>query len=223
MASRVREKIVNAAMDRFHALGFSACGVQEIVDKAGVPKGSFYNYFKAKELLAMEVLEIYSKNSRREILADRTVPPLQRLRDHFEFMAARYKEFGYSKGCLIGNIAAEASDNVPLVRQALAQSLAAWTAVVAAAIRDGQSDGSIAADLDAEGVARFMINSWEGAVVRMKIANSRQPLDDFFSFVFPLLVGAPGEPPPRKVSSKRASSNARPRRAKRKASGAPRG
>ena len=76
MVSKVREKIVNAALERFHALGFSACGIQEIVDKAGVPKGSFYNYFKAKELLATEVLEIYAKGSRREILADRTVPPI---------------------------------------------------------------------------------------------------------------------------------------------------
>lgn len=216
MGSRVREKIVNAALDRFHALGFSACGIQEIVDKAGVPKGSFYNYFKAKELLATEVLEIYAKGSRREILADRTVPPLQRLRDHFEFMAARYKEFGYSKGCLIGNIAAEASDNVPLVRQALAQLLAAWTAVVATVIREGQSDGSIVTGLDAEAVARFIINSWEGAVVRMKIANGREPLDDFFSIVFPLLVGTQGKPPPR------ASSNALPRHAKRNAHAASR-
>ncbi len=54
--SGVRDKIVSAAADRFHALGFNACGVQEIVDAAGVPKGSFYNYFKAKELLALEVL-----------------------------------------------------------------------------------------------------------------------------------------------------------------------
>jgi len=43
----------------FTALGYSACGVQEIVDAAGVPKGSFYNYFKAKELLAVEVLGTY--------------------------------------------------------------------------------------------------------------------------------------------------------------------
>jgi len=41
-----RERIVSAAAERFHALGYSACGVQEIVDAAGVPKGSFYNYFK---------------------------------------------------------------------------------------------------------------------------------------------------------------------------------
>ena len=52
----VRDKIVSAAAERFHALGYNACAVQDIVDAAGVPKGSFDNYFKAKELLAREVL-----------------------------------------------------------------------------------------------------------------------------------------------------------------------
>ena len=66
MASKVREKIVDAAVDRFHALGFSACSVQDIVDKAGLPKCTFYNYFKAKELLALEVLEIYGKDCERD-------------------------------------------------------------------------------------------------------------------------------------------------------------
>jgi hypothetical protein len=57
MGSTVRDRIVEAALDRFHTLGFNGCGVQDIVDKAGIPKGSFYNYFKAKELLAVEVLK----------------------------------------------------------------------------------------------------------------------------------------------------------------------
>jgi len=188
MASSVRDKIVAAALDRFQALGFSACGVQEIVDSAGVPKGSFYNYFKSKELLAVEVLEVYAKGSRRETLADQSVAPVERLRAHFEFLASRYAGFGYGKGCLIGNIAAETSDHMPIVRKALAQSLANWTKLVAAVIRDGQRDGSIGAGLDADQVARFLINSWEGAIIRMKIANSRQPLDDFFSVTFPLFT-----------------------------------
>jgi TetR/AcrR family transcriptional regulator, transcriptional repressor for nem operon len=188
MASTVRDNIVDAALDCFQALGFSACGVQEIVDKAGVPKGSFYNYFKSKELLALEVLEVYAKGSRREMLSDKSVAPVQRLRAHFKFLASRYAGFGYSKGCLIGNIAAEASDNMPIIRKALAQGLANWTKLVAGAIRDGQGDGSIEARLDAEEVARFLINSWEGAVIRMKVTNSRQPLDDFFSLAFPLFT-----------------------------------
>jgi TetR/AcrR family transcriptional repressor of nem operon len=187
MVSKVREKIVNAALESFHDLGFSACSVQDIVDKAGVPKGSFYNYFKAKELLAVEVLEIYAAGSRRELLSDTTVAPITRLRGHFEFMATRYAGFGYSKGCLIGNMAAESSDNTPLMRQALAESLARWTSAVAGAIREGQKDGSIARGLDADTIARFLINSWEGSVVRMKIAGSREPLDDFFRVAFSLL------------------------------------
>ncbi|MDE1996100.1 MAG: TetR family transcriptional regulator C-terminal domain-containing protein, partial [Rhizobiaceae bacterium] len=88
----------------------------------------------------------------------------------------------------IGNFAAETSDTMPKIREALAVSLANWTELVATAIRAGQADGSIQASLDAVPTARFLINSWEGAIVRMKIAASREPLDDFFSFVFPLLT-----------------------------------
>lgn len=188
MASRVREKIVAAAEERFHALGYNGCGVQEIVDAAGVPKGSFYNYFKSKELLALEVLANYAKGSHREMLADESVAPLQRLRNHFEFMSARYAGFGYEKGCLIGNFAAETSEAMPKIRDALAMSLASWTELVAAAIRAGQADGSIRPGLDAVEMARFLINSWEGAIVRMKIVGNRQPIDDFLAIVFPLLT-----------------------------------
>src|SRR6202049_871359 len=104
MGTTVRDKIIDAALDRFHTLGFNACGVQEIVDKAGIPKGSFYNYFKSKELLAVEVLKTYADGSRREMLSDRSVSAVTRLRAHFEYLASRYAGFGYGKGCLIGNI-----------------------------------------------------------------------------------------------------------------------
>src|ERR1700733_4052657 len=101
MASGVRERIVSAASDRFHVLGYNGCSVQDIVELAGVPKGSFYNYFKAKELLALEILENYGRDSRRDMLADETLPPLKRMRAHFEFLAKRYEGFGFDKGCLI--------------------------------------------------------------------------------------------------------------------------
>jgi TetR/AcrR family transcriptional regulator, transcriptional repressor for nem operon len=211
MGSTVRDKIIEAALDRFHALGFSACGVQEIVDQAGIPKGSFYNYFKAKELLAVEVLKEYAGGSRREMLSDKAIAGLERIRGHFEFLASRYAGFGYGKGCLIGNIAAETSENMPLVRTAIAHGLANWTEVLAAALRDGQADGSVNAALNVDRVARFLVNSWEGAVIRMKIANGRQPLDDFFAVAFPLLTGRDGsrERIPKPVSS--TSVSRRPR------------
>ena len=187
MVSKVRQKIVDAAAVCFHEAGYNACGVQEIVDRAGVPKGSFYNYFKAKELLALEVLQNYTQSSGWEVFDDKTLPPIERLRIHFETMASRYAGFGYSKGCLIGNLAAESTDGAPLIRQAIAESLTSWTKHVADAIREGQSVGTVTADIEADQLARFLINSWEGAIVRMKIVGSREPLDDFFVVAFPLL------------------------------------
>jgi TetR/AcrR family transcriptional repressor of nem operon len=68
-------------VDRFHAVGYHACGEREIVESPGVPKGSFYNYFKAKELLAVEVLGIYWKNIAIDMLSNKSIAPVERIRD----------------------------------------------------------------------------------------------------------------------------------------------
>jgi TetR/AcrR family transcriptional repressor of nem operon len=189
----VREKIVAAAAERFHALGYNACGVQEIVDAAGVPKGSFYNYFKAKELLAREVLNNYWAYAGLEILADKSIAPIERLRRHFQHIASRYKKFGFENGCLVPKFMHEVSDSTPLLRTDLRRQVARWTALIAQAIREGQADGTISNSIDAETTARFLVESWGGATGAMKLAASRAPIDDFFSVAFGTLL-QPGTP-----------------------------
>ncbi|EJL57831.1 transcriptional regulator [Rhizobium sp. CF122] len=189
MVSRTRQKIVDAALEQFHEFGYNGSSVNDVVERAGVPKGSFYNYFKAKELLALEVLKIYSAGSGREILADKSLRPLERIKQHFSFMADRYDRFGYARGCLIGNLAAESTDEAPLVRQALAESLSRWTGLLEEALKEGQELGEVPSSIDARKTARFLINAWEGAVIRMKIVAAREPLDDFFDIALALLHG----------------------------------
>ena len=183
-----REKIVSAAADRFHALGYNGCGVQEIVDAAGVPKGSFYNYFKAKELLPVEVLGTCWESVEIDRLADKSVAPVRRIRGHFEHIASLYAGFGYDRGCLIGKFIQELSETTPRIRQHVVGSVVRWTGLLASAIREGQADGSIAPELDADKIARDLINSWGGAAAGMKIVKTRAPLEDFFSTTFSLLL-----------------------------------
>lgn len=184
----VRERIVAAAAERFHALGYNACGVQEIVDAAGVPKGSFYNYFKAKELLAREVLNNYWAGAGLEILTDKSIAPLERLRRHFQHIASRYKKFGFENGCLVPKFMHEVSDSTPLLRTDLRRQVARWTALIAEAIREGQADRTISNSIDAETTARFLIESWGGVTGAMRLAASRAPIDDFFSVAFGTLL-----------------------------------
>ena len=205
-----REKIVSAAVDRFHALGYTACGVQEIVDAAGVPKGSFYNYFKAKELLAAEVLGTYWEGVRIDMLADKNVAPVERIRGHFEHIASLYAGFGYERGCLIGKFVQELSETTPRIRHDVVGEVVRWIALLASTIREGQADGSIAPELDADKIARYLINSWGGAAAGMKIVKSRAPLDDFFSTTFSLLLRpSPSSSAPRNPVQRRTAKTKR--------------
>ena len=192
----VREKIVAAAQERFHALGYNACGVQEIVDAAGVPKGSFYNYFKAKELLAREILDNYWAGARLDILADKSIAPLERLRQQFEHMASRYKKVGFENGCLVTKFTHEVSDSTPFLQTDLRRQVGKWTALIAETIREGQAEGSISTAIDADTTARFLVAGWGGVTGAMKLAASRAPIDDFLSVAFGTLL-RPGAPAPK--------------------------
>ncbi len=52
---RTRDKIVSAALELFANKGFDKTTVDEIVNRAGVAKGTFYLYFKSKDDLVKEV------------------------------------------------------------------------------------------------------------------------------------------------------------------------
>src|SRR5215472_7794917 len=98
-----REGIVAAALDRFHADGYNATGVKDIIDAAGVPKGSFYNHFGSKESLATLVLERYLETRRLAELADTSVDPPERLGDQFTFLRRENESRGLTRGCMLGD------------------------------------------------------------------------------------------------------------------------
>jgi TetR/AcrR family transcriptional repressor of nem operon len=198
----VREKIVAAAAERFHALGYNACGVQEIADAAGVPKGTWYNYFKAKELLAREILNDYWAGAQLDMLADKSIAPVERLRRHFEHIASRYKRVGFENGCMVTKFIHEVSDLTPLLQADLRSGLGRWIELIAETIREGQADGSISTAIDADRTARFLIEGWAGATGAMKLAASRAPIDDFLSVAFGTLL-QPGAPTPKQRKTRR--------------------
>jgi TetR/AcrR family transcriptional repressor of nem operon len=184
----VRGKLVEAAIETLHSRGFNGCSIQDITDAAGVPKGSFFNHFKSKELLALEVLDRYREGSRVDLLFDKDKSPLERLRQHFEFLADRYNDWEFKRGCMMVNFGTEMADSHPQMREALGDAFAVWSDAVASVLREGQVQGEIDPRQDPDRLARFLVNSWEGAVVRLKVVKNRDPLEDFFAVCFRLLL-----------------------------------
>ncbi len=184
----MREEIVDAAVEQFHARGFNAAGVKDITDSAGVPKGSFYNHFVSKEALAVVALGRYGESRRLPELGDASVDPLLRLRQHFEFLRDENTGRDYSRGCLIGGFGTEMADHSDVIREAVRVSLERWAQALAAPIAQAQESGRITAAMNAEALARFILNAWEGTLISARSEHSEASYEVFFDTVFGTLL-----------------------------------
>lgn len=171
--------------------GFNATGVQEITAAAGVPKGSFYNYFDSKEAFAVAVLTEYWEAVVAEfgpILDQGGRPPLSRIAHYFAGLAEFHERRRYAVGCLIGNMALEVTPSSEDVRIKLAAIYREWAAALASCLREAQAKGDLSPQKDAGQLAVALIDTFEGAVMRAKVERSRAPFDSFERFVLPSLL-----------------------------------
>jgi len=186
----LKEQILDAAVETFHRNGFNATSVQDITEAAGVPKGSFYNHFKTKEDLAIDALDRYWQRvlGSLSILNEEHAPPLTRLKRYFRHLAGVARKHDYQIGCMIGNMSAELADHSPQVRARLAAELGAWTRAIEDCVTEAQLDGSLRDDIAASSIAAFLLNAWEGAVIRAKVDQTAASLDAFVAVVFTSLT-----------------------------------
>ena len=178
-----RNAILEAAMKQFIERGFNACSVEDITKAARVPKGSFYNHFKSKQSLAAEIVTEYGKGTTdRSVLTNPAIAPLTRLRRHFAGLNAYFSSC--KDGCLVGKFMAEVSAETPQIRDSLRRVLNLWGEQLSSALADGQRQGSIRGDLPADDLAAFLIDSYEGAILRTRLEKSPRALEYFVKFVF---------------------------------------
>jgi TetR/AcrR family transcriptional repressor of nem operon len=160
-----RQQILDAALAVFQENGFNATSVNDIVERANVPKGSFYNHFKSKDALGIEILDIYwDENSlSRTKLLNPNIPAFERLSEYLGSV-------GYSDcGCLIGNFSGEVA-NLELFRNKLSTLINTWKVHIASCIKDGQQEGTITAESTAEHLAEYVVSCLQGSVLTAKVS-----------------------------------------------------
>ncbi len=186
-----REHLIEIGLERIHKIGYAATGVKEILDLAGVPKGSFYHYFPSKEAFAQEVLERYgSREAQRleTILGDDKLPPLKRLRKYFNELISVYGQNGPVRGCLFGNMSVEVAEHSSAIQSLLSSAFGSWQQAIAVLLRSAVDQGDLPRSTKVDELASFLLNSYEGALVRSKAEKSDQPLETFIYFAFKVLL-----------------------------------
>ena len=117
-------------------------------------------------------------------LEDRGLSPRERLRRYLDLITDRLVEAEFSRGCLIGDFSLEAAPQSEMLRTRLGEIFAEWSALFAACIAEGQAAGEIAEIFAPHDLAEFLLSSWEGAILRMKVERSAEPLERFKRIVF---------------------------------------
>lgn len=190
----LKDQILDAGLKVMFRKGYIGSGVRDIVAEANAPQGSFTNHFRSKEAFAREVLDRYFEHVKRLVssaLDDKSVPPRARLKRYLEIITQRLEADGFTRGCLIGDFSLEAAPHSEMLRERLNAIFEEWKAPFAACIAEAQSAGELAADFAPDELADFLLASWEGAILRMKVERGPAPLERFRRIAFATVFKEP--------------------------------
>ena len=167
--------------------GYHNTGIHDILVAAGVPKGSFYHYFKNKEDFGLQVVGLYADEGYAEIdrvLGDDKQPPLLRLRRLFEDFRADYERRFCRDGCLLGNLGQELADVNDTFRKRIESHFDRWTARIAVCLDEAVASGDLGAEADTYMLAGTLLDAYEGALLRMKVVKNTAPIQAFLDVYF---------------------------------------
>ncbi len=163
-------------MDLMWENSYSGTSVDDICEKAGAKKGSFYYFFKSKSELTAAALEADWKKKKADMDAifSPTVPPLERFERYldcvYEGLAERQKQCGSILGCPMLSIGSEVSTQDQVVRDTVDRILDSKINYFISAIRDAHAQGVIVAP-DAEAKARALFACYHGTLAQARIQN----------------------------------------------------
>ena len=126
-----------------------------------------------------------------EALEDRSLTPRERLRRYLDIITGRLAGAEFSRGCLIGDFSLEAAPQSESLRTRLAEIFSEWRLPFAACIAEGQAAGEIATTFAPHDLAEFLLSSWEGAIMRMKVERNAEPLERFKRIAFATVFKEP--------------------------------
>ena len=167
--------------------GFQITGIDEVLKRVGVPKGSFYHYFKSKDHFGHAVIdnyETYYAKKMDRIFNDPSQTPLQRLVNFTVNAKNGMVKFDFKRGCLIGNLGQELAALDTQFRERLEGVLVSWEKRVSDCLSEAIDIGELAPGQDPQELSRFFWVGWEGAILRSKLMRSLEPIDQFTSIFF---------------------------------------
>jgi len=188
-----RDALIEAGLEVMLSGSYERAGLQEILARAKVPKGSFYHHFSSKEGFGLAVVGAYAEKVQaifRRHLSDAQRAPIERMSRLFKELEKRLVAEGCQGGCLMGSIAQEQADVSEAFRSHLQTLFAEQQELLANCLAEARDRGELDRAADPQALAAFCVSAWQGALLQMKLSRSPEPLKRFRTIVFGRLLAA---------------------------------
>ena len=175
-----RQQILDTAKEIILGKGFTAVGLSEILVCAGVPKGSFYHYFKSKEYFGVSLLEEYFDGylSQLELtLKDNGSNISSRLLTFFQAWLDSQSSDHTADKCLVVKLSAEVTDLSETMRITLKNGTDRVLDRLTRFVAEGIDQGEFPAELDPKNVTAEIYYMWIGATLLTKVSRTRDALE----------------------------------------------
>jgi TetR/AcrR family transcriptional repressor of nem operon len=190
--SDAKERLMEAVLELIWKGSYGSTTIDQICERAGVKKGSFYYFFESKADLAVVALDEAFKAKRAEMdpLFSPTIPPLERIRNFCEFTYRKQVEarskYGYVLGCPLFTLGAEVSTQEQELRAKVEEILEQHGKYLESAIRDAQAQGLIR-NPDVAAAGRMVGAYFEGLCTQARIQNDVEVLREMTAGVFAII------------------------------------
>lgn len=196
MAHR-RDEILDAAVRSLARFGYAGTSTRTIAEAGGFTKGGLYAYFANKEAIMLGVAERYLARQLEGLRAAEGATPRARLLAFLRRRPAKGE-----RGTLQATQRAildlwNAASSLPDVRRALLSRYRRYCAIIAGIIREGQVDGSFAAEVDANELAALVLAARDGLVLHRVRLGVHLPVDAMTELLIEVVTGSLARPPHR--------------------------
>lgn len=183
--NETRAALIRSGVELMTTYGYISANIESILKQVGVPKGSFYYYFKSKEEFGKAIIASYDSFFAYKLdkhLTNLSIKsPIARIKAFYEDAKYGMAKYNYNRGCLIGELIQEESLLPDGYAVLLEQVLQSWQVKIENCLLLAQSLKEIKVDFDCKSLSEFFWLGWEGAVTRSKLLKNSNPLDIFIN------------------------------------------
>ncbi len=176
-AQITRERLLDETTRLVQRQGFGPTSINDVLQAAGVKKGTLYYHFPGKEELGLAVLQRARDDFLVFIDSNLTGDtPMAALGRFFKAALGEHRRTGFVGGCLWGNTALETSDSNPIYAGFVKQVFDEWLCRIERVIHTGQEAGQIRRDQSAAALARLVVACIEGGIMMSRLTKQDGPL-----------------------------------------------